>query len=53
MSPERDSLIDNILQNKSDLFNLANVEHKMIIQSMQEEISKPFIVKHKYYCEEE
>lgn len=48
-SPDKDSLIDKILMNSNDYFNLSNVEHKMIISSLKEEIAKPFIFKAKYY----
>jgi len=52
-SPDKDSLIDKILMNSNDYLNLNNVEHKMILQSLQEELSKPFIFKNKYYSDEE
>jgi len=46
-------LIDKILMNSHDYFNLGNIEHKMIVNSLKEELEKPFIFKSKYYQDEE
>jgi hypothetical protein len=52
MSPCPESDVDKYIGN-SDVFSLTNPEHKMILQALEDECAKPFILKNKYYMDEE
>ena len=54
IDPATDSERQDTIDFKSDEFlNLNLLEHKLILNSLQDEISKPFSVKPQYYADEE
>ena len=51
-TPERDSVVEGFIK-EDEKFSLSNIEHKMILSALDEEITKPFTLKNKYYQDEE